>query len=526
MLDNPNSTTGSAGRAKLRSASKLAGDATGSATALVKALLSLGGLSDASLAATWGRYRRGLIPLTTSGGFNLLFPNVGLLRRDSKIVGFSIASNGIKQVMDYTDPGSIQAGRSLMQPSNLNLARRTRGSPEEALARALRYPDQNAWDKIANELVVTVNPKRSRVAYRAAARFASAIVAEAITNSIAYPKLGALAVTLTFPPSLRPRLAHALDPAKDTDELRDAFHQFPLLALMPAATARWAAGRKLRDIADFVGLPKEARRVKPQSAGHINYLVRLALDDDIDLSDLAWLTDDVCRSLPDTSFRQKLCCGLALRVAMHGTDDQPASATIWLASESASLKRENDLPAEALDDLASYFVADTALISAAAIEPWRDGMPLAAAISNAEALREHVLISSDLAKLGAFPRPAWAPPDTTRFANSSWVLQRVKDGAMLDAEARRFRNCSAIYGHACLTGRSTLYVARRPAVASDRPSSVQHCPQIGGPAISAAMIELQARPNGGARLIQIKGVANREPPASLRAAIERNFPTW
>jgi hypothetical protein len=49
---------------------------------------------------------------------------------------------------------------------------------------------------------------------------------------------------------------------------------------------------------------------------------------------------------------------------------------------------------------------------------------------------------------------------------------------------------------------------------------------IGGPTISGAMLELQARPGGGARLIQLTGVANREPPATLRLAIERNFPTW
>ena len=386
-------------------------------------------------------------------------------------------------------------------------------------------PDQKVWDKIATELGTVVNLKRSRVSYRAATRFASAIVAEAISNSVGHPKLGALAVALSFPPSLRPRLAHALDPARDTDHLRDAYHQFPMLVLMPAATARWAAGKKLRDIADFVGLPREARRVRPQPVGHINYLVRLALEDDIDLSDLAWLTDAVCRSLPDASFRQKLCCGLALRVALHGTDDQAASAAIWLAGESASLKRESDLPAATQDDLAGYVTADTALASAAAIDPWRDDMPLADAISNADALREHVLASSGLAKLGSFPGPAWAP-GTTRLANSSWVLVRVKDGAMLDAEARRFRNCSAIYGSACLQGRSVLYVARRPAVASDSSSRVHHCPVIGGAAVSGAMIELQARRNGGARLIQIKGVANREPPASLRLAIERNFPTW
>jgi hypothetical protein len=298
-----------------------------------------------------------------------------------------------------------------------------------------------------------------------------------------------------------------------------------MLALMSAATARWAAGRKLRDIADFIGLPKEARGVKPGAVGVINFLTRLALQDDIDLNDLGWLTDDVCKSLPDASFRQKLCCGLALRVAMHGTDEQAASAAIWLSNESAGLKKERDLPTEVQDDLAGYVTADAELISAAAIDTWRDDMPLATATSNAEALREFLLRSSDLGRLGMFPRPAWAP-DTTRLTNSGWVLVCIKNGAMLDAEARRFRNCSAVYADACLKGRSTLYVARRRAVASDRPSSVHHCPVIGGAAVSGAMIELQARPNGGARMIQIKGLANREPPTSLRFAIDRNFPTW
>ena len=428
--------------------------------------------------------------------------------------------------MDYSDPGSIHRGHAILQPSNLNLARRTRGSPEETLARVLRYPDQKAWDKIAAGLGVAVNPKRSRVSYRAATRFASAIVAEAISNSVGHARLGALAVALSFPPSLRPRLAHALDPTTDTNRIRDAYYQFPLLVLMPAAAARWAAGKKIRDVADFVHLPKEARRVRPRAVGHINFRVRLALEDDIDLSDLAWLTDAVCRSLPDASFRQKLCCGLALRVATQGADDQAASTAIWLAGESASLKRENDLPAAVQDNLAAYIVTDVTLTSAAAIDPWRGDMPLAVAISNADALRKYALASSDLAKLGAFPRRAWATPDATALTNSSWVLVRVKDGSMLEAEARRFRNCSASYGHACLKGRLTIYIARRRAVASDSPSGVHHCPAIGGPAISSGMIELQARPSGGARLIQITGRAKREPPASLRLAIERNFPTW
>jgi hypothetical protein len=205
MLDNPNSSTRSTGRAKPRSAAKPAAVATDPATTLFKALLSLGGLSDAAAAAAWGRDRRGLIP-ALSDGFNLLFPNVGLLRRDGKIVGFSIASGGIKQVMDYTDPGSIQAGRSVLQPSNLNLARRTRGSPEEALARALRYPDKSIWDALAAGIGVTVNPKRTRVSYRSATRLASAVVNEGIHNSVGHAKLGALAVTLTFPPSLRAAL--------------------------------------------------------------------------------------------------------------------------------------------------------------------------------------------------------------------------------------------------------------------------------------------------------------------------------
>jgi hypothetical protein len=489
-------------------------------------LLALGGLSDAAVAATWGRDRRGLIPLALSDGFNLLFANVGLLRRDRKVIGFTIISGGVTQSTDYSDPGSIQRGRSIIQASNLNLARRTRGSPEEGLARALRYPDQNAWDAIATELGVTVKLKRSRVSYRAATRLACGIVNEAIHNCVGHAKLGALAVTLSFPPSLRARIAHALDPAKDTDRVRDAYHQFPMLVLMPGATTRWAAGKKVRDIADAIGLPKEARRVKPGAIGHINYLTRLALHDDIDLVDLGWLTDGVCRSLPDASFRQKVCCGLALRVAMRGTDEQAAPAAIWLASESASLKRENNLPAAVQDDLASYIVADAALISASAIEPWRGDMPLATATSNAEALREHILRSSELAKLGPFPRPAWAPADTARLPNSTWLLVRIKDGGMLDAEARRFRNCSAIYAGACLKRRTALYIARRRAAASDRPSSVHHCPVIGGPAVSGAMLELQARPSGGARLFEFKGVANREPPATLRKAIESNFPAW
>ena len=141
-------------------------------------------------------------------------------------------------------------------------------------------------------------------------------------------------------------------------------------------------------------------------------------------------------------------------------------------------------------------------------------MPLAVAISsNADALRKYALASSDLTKLRSVPQRAWATPDATELTHSSRALVRVKDGSMLDAEARRFRNCSASYGHACLKGRLTIYIARRRAVASDSPSGVHHCPVIGGPAISAAMIELQARPSGGARLIQITGRAKREPPA-------------
>jgi hypothetical protein len=527
MLDNQTSTTGPARHAKSRSTAKPTGATSSSATTLVRALLGLGGLSDAAVAAAWGRDRRGLIPLVLApGGFDHLFPLVTLILREGRIVGVGIASGGAVQAIDYSDPGSIQRGRSFLQPSNQNLARRTRGSLEEALARALRYPDQNTWDRVATELGVTVNLKRSRVSYRAATRLASAIVNEAVHNCVGHARLGALAVALTFPPSLRPRIAHALDPAIDTNLLRDCYHQFPLLVLTPAATARWAAGRKLRDIAHAIGLPKEARRVKPGAVGVISYLVRLALIDDIDLSDLAWLTDDVCRSLPATSFRQKLCCGLALRVALHGTDDQAAAAAIWLANEGAALKRENDLPAEVLDKLAAYIVEDIAFTSAAVIGDWRDDMPLATATSNAEALREYVLATSALAKLGAFSRPAWASADVTRLSNSSWVLVRIKDGSMLDAEVRRFRNCAAIYSNACLAGRSVIFVARRRALASDRPSSVHHCPVIGGPAVSGAMLELQPRPDGGARMIQLAAVANREPPATLRNAIGRNFAAW
>ena len=205
MLDTLYSSTRSASRAKPCSSPKPAGAAPTHATALVKALLGLGGLSDAAVAATWGRDRRGLIPLALSVGFNFLFPTVGLIRREGRLVGF--AAGGAAQALDYSDPGSIHRGHAILQPSNLNLARRTRGSPEETLARVLRYPDQKAWDKIAGRILgVAVDLKRSRASPIAPPRGSPppSSPRRSRTKRRSRQVLGALAVALSSLPSLRP----------------------------------------------------------------------------------------------------------------------------------------------------------------------------------------------------------------------------------------------------------------------------------------------------------------------------------
>jgi hypothetical protein len=487
--------------------------------------------SPEDFAARHGVSCRGLIPyLAKAAVLKGLYPGLAFIPRmgDGAIVGFAFKWANEAVSIDYRKPASIRAGMSYLQPSNRNLARLARTSIEEKLAHYLRRPCVEAWESECQALNVQAwklrkgETGRGLISLRAAARLASAIVNEAITNAFGHEKLGALVVARKFPPSLRPHVSDALGAGLNAHEVRDVYYQLPILALWPRAVAKAAAGHKLRDITRQLGLPPGARRVHPGAVGRISYLLRTAQDADADAGDLGWLSQAVCSALPDAVFRQRMTVSLAIKVAMRWGDQRAETTALWMATEVAGKKRESALSLDDLDDLAAYVGVAEPIVEVAAVDRWHVAMPLDRAMQNARSLQVHLINLS--VKGGSFARPSWAP-DTTPLVKADWRLVRIVDTAMLVAEARRLKNCSVAYAGACASGEAALYVIRRPATGRDKPSDI-HADENGLPVITSAMVEIRRRPDGAPRLLQCKGPLNKPASASIRQAIARTFPTW
>jgi hypothetical protein len=225
---------------------------------------------------------------------------------------------------------------------------------------------------------------------------------------------------------------------------------------------------------------------------------------------------------PSRAFRQKLVIGLAIRTALQGSNGRGAEAGIWLARLSAELKSEQDLTVGTQDELAVYLNAGEDTIAASAVDAWRDSLSLAKAIENAAALQNYLLLL-ELPGGGSFSKPAWAP-DSMQLDHSTWRLDRIRDAAMLSAEARRLENCAKTYAAECAKGETVLYVISRPATGRDRPGDIHD--DGAGPVVTMAMAQVRQRPGGGARLVQLKGPKNADPAGSIRQAIVRTMPGW
>jgi hypothetical protein len=90
-----------------------------------------------------------------------------------------------------------------------------------------------------------------------------------LENAIGNDRIGGLRVARKFPPSLRGRVVDSLGSAR----IRDLFYQMPIMALWPRAVAAAAAGEKLKDVAEGLGLPKSVRRVHAKSGGPYRMVV-------------------------------------------------------------------------------------------------------------------------------------------------------------------------------------------------------------------------------------------------------------
>ena len=454
--------------------------------------------------AHFGATHRGLIPILDTGSvLEVIYPNMTLLRReDGRIVGFSFSRGAESVTVDYRSPASIRRACSYLQPPSRNLALAAKIGAEEKLAHFLRAPNVLAWERVCAELGgltpwVTQRGaggqpvvRKGMISLKAANRLGEAIVNEALENAIGNARLGGLKVVRKFPPSLRGRVSDSLGGGSHADGIRDLFYQFPLLALWPRAVASAAVGEKLKDVAEQLDLPKSARRVHAKAVGLINWLLKPENDDDADTRDFGWLTKSLCDALPNAAFRQKLVIGHAIRTALQGSNERGAEAGIWLARLSAELKSELDLPPGVQEDLAVYLNADEDTIAASVVDAWHDNLPLSKAIENADFLHNYLLLL-ELPGGGSFSKPAWAP-DSLRLEHSTWRLDRIRDAAMLSAEARRLENCAKTYAAECAKGETVLYVVSRPATGRDRPGDIHdrwsrsRCHHGHGPGSSAA----------------------------------------
>lgn len=359
-----------------------------------------------------------------------LHPSLRLIMGDTGPTGFKLGSS---LRLDYATP---QNGPSLYAGSNMNLAIGL-ASPthEEQLARGLAHLD------LPEELVVALcecGLKILKLPRRAAHRIHLAIVSDCIARAIPSALMGELNLLRSFPPTIRARLIEGLLACKESDAVRDLLLQAPILSLAPTKLIA-NVGRKPKEILKELGLPVEARKLRPRA---LSPLRRWMLHDGRDISsgDLPWLTPALLTEMPQNAFHQYRLISLAFHLLLKGLEDaEVAARALWAARHAAELFAQKA-------PIADWLSADAEFLQRASIKAWSPMISAASALEAANVSeRAHELLKGS-ASGEQFPLPQWAIE--RRLPRARWALHPLATPFELEACGRRNRHCVGIYSSA------------------------------------------------------------------------------
>jgi hypothetical protein len=457
-------------------------------------LLSAEHTSD--LASVFGPTLRGAIcGLFDENGRTPLHPSLRLIIGDTGPTGFMLGSS-LRH--DYAKP---QNGPSLYAGSNMNLAVGLASPPhEEQLVHGLAQLD------LPEEMLVALCERGLdivRLPRRVAHRIQLAIVSDCIAHAIPSALMGELNLLRSFPPTIRAGLIEGLLACEKSGAVRDQLLQAPILSLAPTKLIA-NVGRKPKEILKELGLPVEARKLRPRA---LSPLRRWMLHDgrDISIGDMPWLTPALLTEMPQNAIHQYRLVSLAFYLLLKGLDDaEVAARTLWAARHAAELFAEKA-------PIADWLSADAEFLQRAAIKAWSPMISAASALEAANvAVRAHELLNS-AASGDQFPLPQWAVE--RRLPRARWALHPLATPFELEACGRRNRHCVGGYASACRNRGVVIAEIRRPVTLG---SSL---PSVDGQEIGAT-VEIAER-WGRWHLIQAKGASNGEPVASAVAAIHR-----
>lgn len=491
----------------------------------VSMLLAMDRMSDAEFRSKWGPHGYGALPIFYADYANC---NSNLLRywNDVQLVGDRTGFNVSNARWDYAKPRAIAAGEGLnghycaFRPSSLNLQSRAPRSAENLVYYELRNTN-DTWRSGLIELGLEPNDY-SHPGNTAISRIQSALIGDALRRAIPDDRSAAHNVLLRHAPSLSGNGADILASDEDTDQLRDAIFQVAVLMLFPRWLRRWAKGKKRSAMLDALGLPRSTVKLLPSAVGAIASIrgfSRNPFRDAVLLEDLAWLTERVCNSLPQQSFRQRILATIMTRISSQGVD--PAryeEIALWLCRVLVEVKNERELPQPLLWELHEYLSAPPELIDAAALRKFNPLMAFETVLEEVADFAKYIRAMNGLEGPPFIP-PRWSPLDC-QLPNSTWHLERVRDPAELFAAANVFNNCAATKIDVCRRGISALYVIKRLPVAGDKPSSI-HRDADGREYVAGAMLELVRGSDGCPLILQLRGRNNSRPTSSIYQAINR-----
>ncbi len=448
------------------------------------------------LASVFGPTLRGAVcGLFDENGRSPLHPSLRLIMGENNPTGFILGSS-LRH--DYAKP---QNGPSLYAGSNMNLAVGLATQPhEEQLVHGLTHLELTEAMVVAlcEQGVDTV-----RLSRRVAHRIQLAIVSDCIAHAIPSARMGELNLLRSFPPTIRASLIEGLLACEKSGAIRDQLLQAPILSLAPSKLIA-NAGRKPKEILKELGLPVEARKLRPRA---LSPLRRWMLHDgrDISFGDLPWLTPALLTEMPRNAFHQYRLVSLAFCLLLKGLEDaEVAARTLWAARNATELFAEKA-------PIADWLSADAEFLQCASIKAWNPKISAASALEAASAsAHAHELLKS-AASGEQFPLPQWA--FERRLPRARWVLHPLATPFDLEACGRRNRHCVGAYSSACRNRGVVIAEIRRPVT----PGS--SLPSVDGQEIGAT-VEIVAR-WGRWHLIQAKGAANGKPVASAVAAIHR-----
>ena len=413
--------------------------------------------------------------------------------------------------MDYAHlVASLDTANSpiIAQPPNQNIGRAcSTPAIEERLARRLHtalLPDPII------EALADFGIELEHLPLTLANKISRAMISEALRNAIDPRLAGALHLLRAFGASVRQPLIRPLFDDGDgrANLRRELLLQAPILGLVPRVLYSHA-GKSPRDALREIGLPVEVRRILPKALSPLYRWLFLG-ERELSAADLGWLTPALCTALPETAPDQYAVMSFALELLLGHLDDAAvADRCIWASRHAGELFTKN---AASVRD---WLLADPALLTRAGIQPWHMNISPAAALHAAADTAEIHTILKDAERSSAFPLPNWA--NRQRLPNSKWVFTPILDEIGLIASGARLRNCAAIYGHACRTGRTILAEIRCPIPAKQ--SGKVDLPRDGGEEIGC-MVEIACR-WGRWQLVQARGCSNSEPRASAVAAVAR-----